>query len=74
MRTHTYSVAIAHLVTGDWTVAINQTTLKGGVIADQQLVYGPIWLREHQLQRAVHLAVERLQDLVRQDEADHPAH
>jgi hypothetical protein len=72
MRTHTYSIAIAHLETGDWTVAIVQTSLSKGRIVDQRIVYGPIWHREHDLSRVAASAVARLQQLVHQDEAERP--
>jgi hypothetical protein len=72
MRTHTYSIAVAHLETGDWTVAIVQTSLSKGRIVDQRIVYGPIWHREHDLSRVVASAVARLQQLVHQDEAERP--
>lgn len=73
MRTHTYSIAIAHLVSGSWTVAIVQTTLRQGVVVRQELAFGPVWCAEWQLQRVVSDQLQRLQDLVRQDEAAQPS-
>lgn len=72
MRTHTYSIAVAHLVSGSWTVAIVQTTLQRGVIVRQELACGPMWCSGPELQRVVSHELQHLQDLVRQDEADQP--
>lgn len=74
MRTHTYSIAIAHLQSGDWTVAIVQTTFKQGQVVDQELSYGPIWMRESALAAQVLRAVEVLQRLVLQDEETNVGH
>ena len=73
MRTHTYSIAIAHLSNGSWTVAIVRTTLRRGVIVDRDLVYGPVRCPEAHLQAVVSRQVQQLQDLVAQDEAARPA-
>ena len=72
MRTHAHSIAIAHLRSGSWTVAIVQTTLRRGVIVRQELVYGPAWCGEAELPGVVSEQLQRLQDLVRQDEAAQP--
>lgn len=74
MRTHTYSMAIAHLATGDWTVAITQKVLKRGQVVDEHLIYGPIWMREGLLAAQVLRAVEELQRQVLQDEEHQVSH
>jgi len=72
MGTHTYSIAVAHLQTGDWSVAIVQTTLQRGVIVDQELVYGPTWCSELALKRVVSDQLEAVQQLIRQEETGQP--
>ena len=74
MRTHTFSVAVSALDTGDWTVAIVQTTLRGGRVVDQRITDGPVWLPEERLQEFVSRALTRLQQHVREEQAQQPAH
>lgn len=69
VRTHTYSIAIAHHSDDVWSVAIVQKTLRRGQVVDEQLSYGPTWTRETALAPVVLDAVERLQKLVRDDKA-----
>jgi hypothetical protein len=73
MRTHTYSIAIAHLQSGDWTVAIVRSTFRRGVEVDSLLVRGPVWLPEVRLAEYVLRATQELQKLVREQEAAQPA-
>jgi hypothetical protein len=72
VRTHTYSIAIAHLSDDSWSVAIVQKTLRRGQVVDEQLSYGPTWCAEHALASVVLGAVERLQKLVRESQAGKP--
>lgn len=69
MRTHSYAIALAHLETDYWTVAILQTTLKKGVIVDQRLVWGPLWVAESALDDHLLVAAAELRKLVRADQA-----
>jgi hypothetical protein len=71
MRTHTYSIAVHGHVGAAYTVAIVQTTYKRGVIVDQDLVYGPSWVRRVDLNTGIAAAVEELERRVHQDEIQH---
>lgn len=68
MRTHTYSIAVAHLRSGDWTVAIVMKVLRDGAVIKEDLVYGPVWLSEHKLQTEVARQLEILKEHVRDGE------
>lgn len=69
MRTHTYSIAIARLTSGDWSVAIVQKTLKRGVVVDEHLVVGPTWCPESKLNGIVLEALQATKGLARDGEA-----
>lgn len=73
VRTHAYSIAVAHLQSGDWTVAIVRRTFRRGVEVDSQLVRGPVWLPEPRVGEFVLRATQDLQKLVREDEAAQPS-
>lgn len=68
MRTHTFSIAVAHLQTGDWSVAIVQKSLERGRVVNEDLVYGPHWVRQARLEYVVQQALKQLQHLVHEDE------
>jgi hypothetical protein len=67
------SVAISGYTNGDWSVAIVQKTLKDGRVVNEDLVYGPSYVRTADLERAVLRAVHDLQDQARQDQAAQPS-
>jgi len=68
VRTHALSIAILHSQDTTWTVSVVQTTYKRGVIADARIVFGPLYVREDELDTCVSAAVKQLQKLVRDHE------
>lgn len=68
MRTHAYSIAVAHRQDGDWTVTIVQSTYDKGQLKDARIVWGPLWLRDDELDTRIPAAVQQLKKLVKQDE------
>jgi hypothetical protein len=73
MRAHTLSIAIGAYSNGDWSVAVVQKTLSNGVVVNEDLFYGPSYVREPDLERAVLRAVRKLQEQARQDQAAQPS-
>jgi hypothetical protein len=67
MRAYTFSIAISGFENGSWSVAIVRKTLRGGVVVDEDLIYGPAYVYEDKLGQTVHLQMRRLQEYVRQD-------
>lgn len=72
MRTHHFSIAIDVSGVSQWAVAIIMKTYRRGVLVDAELVYGPRRVQSAALQRELWDAVQRLQQLVAEDQADNP--